>query len=239
MIFFFATGFIIPNYDDIVYYFLLNDCKITQDQYAYLNMSQSVGIILGLAMYVSCLKSVEVWKLILASLFFNLVVNTLQYGNFMRINLEYGISDIPINAVIMLLGKASQTSLQVVPMTVMMMKVIPANIEASMFAFITAILTFSTDWGGQFVGGCICSLFKITNDDMSNFGNAILVKNVLLLVAISLISILPSNSEIEECGARLNEVESETTSDKNDASNADDLQSMLVQEQEGEYRRDR
>lgn len=125
-------------------------------------------------------------------------------------------------------------------MTVMMMKVIPANIEASMFAFITAILTFSTDWGGQFVGGCICSLFKITNDDMSNFGNAILVKNVLLLVAISLISILPSNSAIEECGARMNEVESEnTSSDKNDASNADDLQSMLFQEQEGEYRRER
>lgn len=107
MTFFFVTGFIVPNYDDIVYYFLLNDCKITADQYAYLNMSQSIGIILGLGMYVSCLKSVEVWKLILASLFFNLVVNTLQYANFMRINLEYGVSDIPINAVIMLLGKAS------------------------------------------------------------------------------------------------------------------------------------
>lgn len=58
-------------------------------------------------MYVNWLKSVEVWKLILASLFFNLVVNTLQYGNFMRMNLQYGISDIPVNAVIMLLGKAS------------------------------------------------------------------------------------------------------------------------------------
>jgi len=33
-------------------------------------------------------------------------------------------------------------------MTVMMMNIIPANIEASMFAFITAILSFSDDWGG-------------------------------------------------------------------------------------------
>jgi len=47
---------------------------------------------------------------------------------------------------------------------------------------------------------------------MSNFGNAIMVKNGLLLLAISLIYILPNNSEIEECGARLNEVESETAS---------------------------
>lgn len=122
----------------------------------------------------------------------------------------------------------------------MMMKVIPANIEASMFAFITAILTFSTDWGGQFVGGCICSLFNITNDNMSSFGNAILVKNGLLLVAITLISILPKNSEIEECGARLNEVESEITDSKHEElSNANDLQSMLFSEEEDEYLRDR
>lgn len=48
----------------------------------------------------------------------------------------------------MLLGKGTYTSLSVVPMTVMMMNVIPANIEASMFAFIAAILSFSDDWGG-------------------------------------------------------------------------------------------
>jgi hypothetical protein len=107
LIFFGATGFLVPNYDDITYYFLLNSCKITPDQYAYLNMSQSIGIILGLTIYVNFLKNTEVWKLILASLFLNLVVNTLQYGNIMRMNLEYGFSDIPINALIMLLGKAS------------------------------------------------------------------------------------------------------------------------------------
>jgi len=62
--------------------------------------------------------------------------------------LVYSISDIQINGIIMLLGKGTQTSLSVVPMTVMMMNIIPANIEASMFAFITAILSFSDDWGG-------------------------------------------------------------------------------------------
>ena len=48
----------------------------------------------------------------------------------------------------MLISKGTQTSLSVVPMTVMMMNIIPDNIEASMFAFITAILSFSDDWGG-------------------------------------------------------------------------------------------
>ena len=107
-------------------------------------------------MYVKYLKAVEVWKLILASLLCNFAVNTVQYANFLRLNLLVGVGDIPINILIMLLGRGTQTSLSVVPMTVMMMNVIPANIEASMFAFIAAILTFSTDWGGQFVSGVLC-----------------------------------------------------------------------------------
>ena len=87
----------------------------------------------------------------------------------------------------MLLGKGTQTSLSVVPMTVMMMNVIPANIEASMFAFITAILTFSTDWGGNFVGGIVCKIFEIENNKMKNFGDALILKDILLLFAILLV----------------------------------------------------
>lgn len=70
-------------------------------------MSQSIGIIIGLALYVKYLKSVEVWKLILASLLFNFAVNTIQYANFLRLNIFLGIGDIPINALIMLLGKGT------------------------------------------------------------------------------------------------------------------------------------
>lgn len=39
-------------------------------------MSQSIGIIIGIAIYVNFLKKTEVWKLILASLVFNLAVNS-------------------------------------------------------------------------------------------------------------------------------------------------------------------
>ena len=52
----------------------------------------------------------------------------------------------------------------------MMMKCIPANIEASMFAFITAILRFNDDWGGKFVGGIICEAFGIKNKNLDMFG---------------------------------------------------------------------
>lgn len=94
-------------------------------------------------------------------------------------------------------------------MTVMMMNVIPANIEASMFAFITAILTFSTDWGGQFVGGIVCQVFGVDGEGVgfNNFGKALLLKNVLLLLAICMVKIIPTNKEIKDLGAKLNNMQ--------------------------------
>lgn len=217
LIFFVATGFMVPNYDDVTYFFLLNFCRISHEQFTYLAMNQSLGIIIGLIVYVKYLKNVEVWKLILASLCFNFLVNTIQYCNFLRINVTYfDIGDIPVNAFIMLLGKGTQTSLSVVPMTVMMMNVIPANIEASMFAFITAILTFSTDWGGQFVGGVVCSMLGVTGEGIgfNNFGKALILKNVLLVLSIGLVKIIPTNKEIKDLGEKLNDVKSNTETEE-------------------------
>lgn len=75
----------------------------------------------------------------------------------MRYNtLYWGISDLHLNAFLMLIGKATLICLQVLPMTVMLMYIVPKNIEASCFATITAILTFSTDWAGDVVGAFIC-----------------------------------------------------------------------------------
>lgn len=108
LIFFTVTGFMVPNYDDVNYFFLLNYCKINHEQFTYLAMNKSIGIIIGLIVYVKYLKNVEVWKLILASLWFNFVVNTIQYLNFLRVNVTYfGIGDIPVNAFIMLLGRGT------------------------------------------------------------------------------------------------------------------------------------
>lgn len=38
LLFFIITGFILPNFEDVQYYFLLNDCNISQDDYDQLNM---------------------------------------------------------------------------------------------------------------------------------------------------------------------------------------------------------
>jgi len=55
------------------------------------------------------------------------------------------------------------------PMTIMLMQVVPKNIEASCFAVITGILTLSTECSSDIVGALFCDAFGITVKDMTNY----------------------------------------------------------------------
>lgn len=131
--------------------------------------------------------SVDTWKLILASFICNFLNTIIQFVNVKRYNLVFGISDFYINVLLMLLGKATSISLSVLPMNIMMMEVVPANIEASMFAIIGAIISLSTDWLGEVVGGFICDWYEITTANKTNFYKAIEFKMVVILLSIALI----------------------------------------------------
>jgi len=90
-------------------------------------------------------------------------------------------------------------------MTVMLMQTVPMNIEASMFAVITAAITFSTDWAGDIIGGFYCEFFGITEKDLSNFHKIMGFKLVTIFVAIVLVCyLLPTNSQVKELGRKLN-----------------------------------
>ena len=90
------------------------------------------------------------------------------YANVRRWNVDYwGIPDFPFNIFLNFTGRATLIAFMVVPMTILMMNVIPRNIEASMFATITATLTFSTDWAGAMIGGIYCDFFGVTAEDLS------------------------------------------------------------------------
>lgn len=73
----------------------------------------------------------------------------------------------------MLIQKAVMTSLCILPMTIMMMQVIPKNIEASMFAVISATINYSIEWGGDITGAVVCNYFGITTHNKSKLYVAI------------------------------------------------------------------
>ena len=122
-------------------------------------------------------------------------------------NLAWGIDDFKINMILMLLGKATTMSMSVLPMTILMMEVVPKNIEASMFAMITAIITVSVDCLGNIVGGLVCDVFGITNTNMTHFGHAVIYKQIVIIFAMMLVYILPTKREVTALVERMEQQE--------------------------------
>ena len=74
LIFFLALGFIVPNYDNIHYFFLLNTCGLTVSEYDMLCVVPYIGLIFGTVLYLKFLRRVEVRNLVLASLLFRMLI---------------------------------------------------------------------------------------------------------------------------------------------------------------------
>lgn len=219
IIYFILRGLIVPTYDSIQYYFLMQETQITKDQYDFLSVGQSIGVIIGTIIYMKWLMRYQVWKLIAFSIVLQMAHTSLLYANVMRWTKIWGYSDWTINFILMLFNQSIFTCLAVVPMTVKMMYVIPKNIEASMFAIITACLTFSSDWGGDMLGSVLSDQFHITSKDMTHYPEVILIKMGLLVLALLLCAILPSDQALKDLSLKLNppevEEEAEIASPKN------------------------
>lgn len=150
------------------------------------------------------LTKYQAWKLIGFSLLLQLIHTWLLYANVVRWTVAWGFSDLTVNLVLMLFNQSLFTCLAILPMTVKMMYVIPQNIEASMFAIITACLTFSQDWGGDMLGAALADWLSITSSDMSAYPLAILIKMGLILAAFLMILVLPSDKQLKELSEKLN-----------------------------------
>ena len=166
LVFFVMMGFVIPTYDNVHYYFLLNTCGMSIYQYDMLSILSFVGVAFGTLVYLRFLRNIEVWKLIFASLIIRIVLTLITLLNVLRINLEWGISDLHINSVVMLVSKANVLCLGVLPMTVLISYVIPKNIESSMFAAISAGIQFSSAWGSEMIGSIICALYGVSTEQL-------------------------------------------------------------------------
>ena len=158
-------GFVVPNFDNAHYFFLLNTCNLTVPEYDMLSIVPYVGLIVGTFLYLNVLRKIEVWKLILASLLLQMVITGLQITNVLRLNLKIGFNDFYYNLIIMALNKASMECLCVLPMTILLTYISPRNIEASMFSLVTACLYFSSDWGSNLIGGMLCHFYGVNSKD--------------------------------------------------------------------------
>ena len=205
LMFFIAMGFIVPNYDSVHYFFLLNTCDLTVPEYDMLCVVPYVGLVFGTIFYLKVLRNIEVRKLVLASLILRLLVTLAQIANVQRLNIKIGFNDFYYNLVLMAINRASIDCLCILPVTVMLTYVLPKPIESSMYAFVSACLYFSSDWGSTLMGAIICHLYRVeVDDDGTNYTQVLVIKLPLVITMILMINFITLNQNIASLAHRMN-----------------------------------
>jgi hypothetical protein len=124
--------------------------------YDFLNVLTYVGIIFFTALYNQLLTGVQVWILMLTSLILFMIMTSLLLMNATRLNIEWGISDEALNAVIFFLGTNSIGILGSLPTSVVLTYLVPQNVEASTMALISGAIVWSYEVGAKISCNIYC-----------------------------------------------------------------------------------
>ena len=168
-------GLTFPLLFDFLYYFKTEELGISQFTYQMLTVCGGVFLTLSIILYQLVLSKYESRTLIFATICLDIFIAFTDLGFVLRWNVALGIGDITW----LLFGSTSLMSMKmgllfIVPF-VLVSKIIPAHVEATVFAFSSSIIGMSLGWGK--ILGAIWNhyFFKIDADNMENLPKLIML----------------------------------------------------------------
>lgn len=139
--FFVLMGCIVPNFESYIYYYQLNVVGFTKFQYALLMMFGFVTLITGSLLFNSCFRETNFRLVIFSGCVINFIGSILTLM-FVR-QLYLGLSPMMFVVCTSTVTDTFAQSFITLPSQVLFAKLIPENIESSMFALLTGLLNLS------------------------------------------------------------------------------------------------
>lgn len=191
--FFFLASCIVPSFGDFLYYYEINIAGFTKFQVALLSVFGYVALVVSTIMYNIFLKNFETRYLVLFASFVNVLgaVLTLCFvtGN------TFGLSPMVFIVFTSTVFDIIYTALMYMPGLVIFAKLIPHNIEASMFALLMGLSNFS-DFGAKMLGNGINYFVGVTNENLEDLWKLIVWDIVFSIVPMLLIWLVPKRDEV-------------------------------------------
>ena len=88
--------------------------------------------------------------------------------------------------------------MQAIPTQITLAKLIPNNIEATMFGTLTGLLVFSNAIWSKILGNFWNLFFNVTNETITDIWKLYLIAALSALVPLALVWVAPSSKEIVE-----------------------------------------
>ncbi|ONK81924.1 uncharacterized protein A4U43_C01F34320 [Asparagus officinalis] len=151
----------------------------------------SIGGLLGVVLYQNVFKDHAFRGMLLWSQVLSCLAGMLDLVLVFRLNLKLRIPDfffgVVDESVSQLIGK-----LKWMPLLVLSTKLCPSGIEGTFFALLMSIDNFgllTSSWGG----GLLLHILHVTRTDFGNLGVAILIRNLMRLLPLTLILLVPKS----------------------------------------------
>jgi len=194
VLFFLIFCSFVPSFTNYFYYYLIDVLGFTNFQYAILNVVASIALLVTVYFYNIWLKNAESSAMLVVCCILNavggvnsmLLIRGFTYGMEPKafVFLSATVTDTLQNAIRLLAGN------------VLFAKLIPANIESSMFAILTGIMNFCNFFLAKQLGNFVNLFVGVTDKDLDKLWILFAVMVVCSFFPIFFIWLVPSRKEV-------------------------------------------
>jgi len=167
MLFYTLLGLTIVRYDDFMYYYKLNVLGFTQFQYTMLMMGGTIAMMIMVIVYQRFMTKWETQTLVRFCLTIFAVNALASLILTKRWNIAMGISDTVFVALTGSTFFPICVVMYILPPFVLIAKITPAHVEATIFAFSASLINMGIHFGWKYMGLAWNNLlFDIDNDNL-------------------------------------------------------------------------
>lgn len=185
-----------PTADTAMLYFETNKLGFTTEFLGRIRLLASIASLIGVGVYNSWLKNVELKKIFLWTAFLGTGLGMTQLMLITGVNEKLGISNeifaLSDSALLTVLGQVS-----FMPVLVLAARLCPEGVEATLFATLMSLLN-----GGSFLGSALgaglTGIFGVTSDNFDNLAPLIALCTLLTLAPLPFLRLLPESINKEE-----------------------------------------
>ena len=198
-IFMLVSAAILPSFSDIMYYWMINVLQFSKEVIGLLTLIGFVTSIIGPLVYNWMLKNLEFkTAMLIAHILIGIaiIVNLMLVTRFSKDVL--GINDV-------LFSVFTDSALEILfiafvfmPSLVVQTKIIPKNVEATVYSLFTSMHNFARGFISPIFGGIIAKMLHVTNDNFENLKWLLLIELAWNIIPLCLLWLLPTNRELDE-----------------------------------------
>ena len=149
-----ASGLLVPSFGTFGYYFMMNTVGISKFAYAMLTVLGYGCLLLGTQLFNKYFKDKEYRYLIIMDAILTIILSPFTFAFITRLNLEWGVPDMVMIIFTDTVSDIVSMCFIFLPMSVVMTKICPKNIEATSFALLAGVSNFRgtlRSWIGSWV----------------------------------------------------------------------------------------